>query len=44
MNDDRVSKVYMWLVVEEVKAHQSVMAWGMVFGVAVLRLVLLGDQ
>ena len=25
----------MWLVVEEVRVHQSVMAWGMVFGVVV---------
>ena len=27
--------MYMWLVVEEVRAHHLVMAWGMVFGVVV---------
>ena len=25
----------MWISVEEVRAHQSVMAWGMVFGLVV---------
>ena len=35
MHDGKVSKLYMWLVVEELRAHQSVMAWGMVFGVVV---------
>ena len=25
----------MWLVVEELRSHQAVMAWGMVFGVVV---------
>ena len=25
----------MWIFMEEVRAHQSVMAWGMVFGVVV---------
>ena len=28
-------KLYMWLVVEELRAHQAVMDWGMVFGVVV---------
>ena len=35
MHDDKVSKLDMWLVVEDVRAHQAVMAWGMVFGVLV---------
>ena len=35
MHDDEVSKLEMWLVVEELGAHQAVMAWGMVFGVVV---------
>ena len=35
MHDNKVSKVYMYLFVEEVRAHQSVMAWVMVFGVVV---------
>ena len=35
MHGGEVSKVYMWIVVEEVRAHQSVMTWGMVFGVLV---------
>ena len=35
MHDDGVSKLEMWLVVEELRAHQAVMAWGMVFGVVV---------
>ena len=35
MHDDKVSKLYMWLVVEELRAHQSVMVWGIVFGVVV---------
>ena len=35
MHDDEVIKVYMWLFVEEVRAHQSVMSWVMVFGVVV---------
>ena len=33
MHDNEVSKLDMWLVVEELRAHQAVMAWGMVFGV-----------
>ena len=35
MHDDMVRKVYMWLVVEEVRAHQSAMAWITLFGVLV---------
>ena len=35
MNEDEVSKFDMWLVVEELKAHQAMMAWVMVFGVLV---------
>ena len=35
MHDDGVSKVYMWLVMEEARAHKSVMALEMVFGVVV---------
>ena len=35
MYDDEVSKLEMWLVVEEMREHQAMMAWGMVFGVVV---------
>ena len=35
MHSNKVSKVYMWIIVEEVRAHQLVMTWGMVFGVIV---------
>ena len=35
MHDNKVSKLDMWLVVEELRAHQALMAWGMVFGVVV---------
>ena len=35
MHDDEVIKVDVWLVLEEVRAYQLVMAWGMVFGVVV---------
>ena len=42
MHDDEVSKLDMWLVVEELRAHQSVMAWGMVFGVVVPEVVASG--
>ena len=28
----------MWIVVEEVRAHQSVMAWVMIFGVVVTKV------
>ena len=32
MHDDEVRRLDMWLVVEELSAHQAMMAWGMVFG------------
>ena len=35
MHDNKVSKLDMWLVVEELRAHQAMMAWGVVFGVVV---------
>ena len=35
MHDYEVRKLDMWIVVEELRAHQAVMAWGMVFGVVV---------
>ena len=35
MHDDEVGKVYMWLVVEELRAYQSVMSWGMLSSVLV---------
>ena len=35
MHDNEVSKLDMWLAVEELMAYQAVMAWGMVFGVVV---------
>ena len=35
MNDDKVSKLDMWLVIEEPRVHRAMMAWGMVFGVVV---------
>ena len=35
MHDDEVSKLDMWLVVEEFREHQLVVAWVMVFGVVV---------
>ena len=35
MHDDKVRKLYMWIFVEELRVHQAVMAWGMVFGVVV---------
>ena len=35
MHGNKVSKLDIWLVVEELRAHQSMMAWGMVFGVVV---------
>ena len=38
MNDGEVSKLDMWLVVEELRSHQAMMAWGMVFGVVVPRV------
>ena len=33
MHDDEVSKLDMWLVMEELRAHKLMMAWGAVFGV-----------
>ena len=33
MHDGNVRKSGMWLFVEELRLHQAVMAWGMVFGV-----------
>ena len=35
MHDNEVSKLDMWIVVEERRAHQVMMAWGVVFGVVV---------
>ena len=35
MHDDEVGKLEIWLVVEELRAHQAMMAWGMVFGLVV---------
>ena len=35
MHDNDVRKLDMWLVVEELRAYQVMMAWGMVFGVVV---------
>ena len=35
MHDYEVSKLEIWIVVEELRAHQEMMAWGMVFGVVV---------
>ena len=33
MHDNEVSKLDMWLVMEELRGHQAMIAWGMVFGV-----------
>ena len=35
MHDDEVRKLDMWIVMEELRAHQAMMAWGVVFGVVV---------
>ena len=35
MYDDEVSKLDMWIVVEELMAHQAMMAWWMLFSVVV---------
>ena len=35
MHDDEVSKLEMWLVVEELREHQAMMAWGVIFCVVV---------
>ena len=32
MHDEEVRKLDMWLVVEELRSYQVIMAWGMVFG------------
>ena len=33
MHDDEVSKLDILLALEELRSHQAMMAWGMVFGV-----------
>ena len=38
MHDNEVSKLVMWLIAEELRAHQAMMAWGMVFGVVVSKV------
>ena len=38
MYDGEVRKVDMWLIMEEVRAHQLVMAWGMVFYMVVSKV------
>ena len=43
IHDDEVSKLDMWLVVEELRAHQLAMAWGMVFGVLVPKVGAFGE-
>ena len=35
MHDNKVSKLDMWFVVEELRMHQAMMAWGMLFGVVI---------
>ena len=35
MHDKEVIKLDTWLVVEELREHQAMMAWGVVFGVVV---------
>ena len=35
MHDNKVSKLDMWLFMEELRAHQAMMAWGIVFGAVV---------
>ena len=35
MHEEKVSKLDMWIVMEELRSHKAVMAWGMVFGVVV---------
>ena len=35
MHDNEVSKLELWLVMGELRAHQAMMAWGVVFGVVV---------
>ena len=38
MHDNEVSKLDMWIVEEELRAHQAMMDWGMVVGVVVPKL------
>ena len=38
MHDGKVRKLDMWLVVEELRAHQAMMSWGVVFGVVVSKV------
>ena len=42
MHDNEVCKVDIWLILEEVRAHQSVMAWRVVFGVVAAEVVASG--
>ena len=35
MHDNEVSRLDMWLVVEELRVYQAMIAWGVVFGVVV---------
>ena len=42
IHDNKVRKLDVWLVVEELRAHQVMMAWGMVFGVLVPNVVASG--
>ena len=44
MHDYEVINLDMWLVVEEMRAHQYVMAWGMVFGLVVPKVGASGGQ
>ena len=38
MHDDEVSKLDMWLVVAELRKHQAMMDWEIVFGVVVSKV------
>ena len=38
MHDDEVSRLDMWLDVEELMEHQEMMAWEMLFGVLVSKI------
>ena len=38
MNYDDFCRVNMWLAMEEVRAHQSVTSWKMVYGVVVFKV------
>ena len=35
IHEEEVSKLYLWLVIEELRENQGMMAWGMMFGVLV---------